>query len=222
MELKNWWDSEGLFEGLFLEDNPPAASQGAVVVACGMTQPCLPARRAAELYRTDCASHVVMTGAANTNGGCPEGEAMAAVACGMGVPFERMLVDTTATNTRENAKRAWELVVGAGLAPRRVLIVCAPWHARRALMTFAAVLPRGATVYALPYPYRGITRENWDQTPEGRQAVNGEMTRIGIYLAKGDIVKIRPAAKGGGWQAVPTNAVTLASQSRGVVPTGRR
>lgn len=106
-----------------------------------------------------------------------------------GVPEEAILREREATYTLENAEKTRELLLREqGRLPGRAILCCKAHHARRAYFYYSLVLPE-VEILVHPTPIDGITREDWRRTPEGRQAVLGELSRMGqqILMMEGRI-----------------------------------
>lgn len=89
--------------------------------------------RAVALVKTVPAAVLVTTGGA-PEGQPTEGEVMAALARRLGVPDDRMLIESQARNTRENARNTVDLLSGMGVS--RIVVVSDAWHLPRAVMLF--------------------------------------------------------------------------------------
>lgn len=98
-----------------------------------------------------------------------------------GVPENRILCEKQSTNTFENAKFTKDVLVCHGLNINSLIVCCQAYHARRVLMTYSYVFP-DVCVQVAPVVTKGITRENWFETPEGRKLVLGEIEKIGRYF----------------------------------------
>ncbi len=71
----------------------------------------------------------------------PEAELFAQVARGMGVPGERIIVETRSTNTGENVRFTRELLAARGPEPQSLILVQKPYMERRAYATFKRYWP---------------------------------------------------------------------------------
>jgi DUF218 domain len=110
---------------------------------------------AAELFHRDMFPLLVFTGANSqtTVDRFPQGEAIhfRQRALALGVPEDALLVETKATNTRENIEFTRALLLDHGLAPDSVLVVSRPYQQRRAYATCTLLWP-GATVVCASQP----------------------------------------------------------------------
>lgn len=99
-----------------------------------------------------------------------------------GVPDEAILPEREATYTLENAEKTRELLLREqGVLPKRAILCCKAHHARRAHFYYALVFPE-VEILVHPTAIDGITRESWHRTAEGRQAVLGELSRMGQQI----------------------------------------
>ncbi|EDK72342.1 protein of unknown function DUF218 [candidate division TM7 genomosp. GTL1] len=65
-----------------------------------------------------------------------EAELFADIAIGMGVPPEKVILETKASNTGENIRFTYNLLMQRGLRPKSLLLVHKPYMERRTLATF--------------------------------------------------------------------------------------
>lgn len=80
----------------------------------------------------------------------PEAELFARVARGMGVPEERIVVETRSTNTGENVRFTRKLLAERGLEPESFILVQKPYMERRAYATFKRYWPEKRAVVTSP------------------------------------------------------------------------
>ena len=94
-----------------------------------------------------------------------------------GVKEDAILKEDQATFTYENAKLSRKVTDAAGLQIKKAIICCKSYHARRSLMYYQDSYPE-TEFLVCSVCADGISRENWKNTLEGRQAVSGEISRI--------------------------------------------
>lgn len=94
-----------------------------------------------------------------------------------GVPEHAILKEDQSTFTYENAKLSRKVTDAAGLTVKTAILCCKSYHARRSLMYYQLSFPE-ARFYVCPSFPDGISRSNWKETLEGRNAVTGEISRI--------------------------------------------
>ena len=79
-----------------------------------------------------------------------EAEMYADIAVERGVPRERILLETRATNTAENLRFAREVLAGLGMMPRNIVIAVKPFMQRRVWATMAVEWPEMPATLASP------------------------------------------------------------------------
>ena len=147
------------------------------------------AERGAELWLEGWAPTVVMSGGLGslTSGiwTRPEAEVFADVALGMGVPHDRMLLESRSTNTGENVEFSRRLLAARGLTPRSAIAVQKPYMERRTLATFGVRWPELELVVTSPqmsfddYTSQGISRD------DVIHIMVGDLQRLSVYAKKG-------------------------------------
>jgi uncharacterized SAM-binding protein YcdF (DUF218 family) len=80
----------------------------------------------------------------------PEAEQFARIAIAMGVPADRILVETRSTNTGENVLFTKQLLGDRGLDPQTFIVVQKPYMERRSYATFRKVWPEKAVRVTSP------------------------------------------------------------------------
>jgi uncharacterized SAM-binding protein YcdF (DUF218 family) len=147
------------------------------------------AERGAQLFLDGLAPLVVFTGhlGALTSGVWtrPEAEIFADVAAALGVPRERMLLETRATHTGENVDNTRRLLAERGVSVRSAIAVQKPYMERRTLATFQTRWPELQLVVTSPqidfdsYPNQEISRD------DVIHIMLGDLQRLSLYAAKG-------------------------------------
>jgi uncharacterized SAM-binding protein YcdF (DUF218 family) len=119
----------------------------------------------------------------------PEAELFASIAREMGVPDERILVETRSTNTGENVQFTKRLLAERGIEPRSLILVQKPYMERRTFATFKRYWP-GPRVsvtspqvsfeeYLTKYSNRALTED------DVVGIMVGDLQRIRLYPEKG-------------------------------------
>ena len=80
----------------------------------------------------------------------PEADQFAAVAIGMGVPAERILIENKSTNTGENILFTKQLLAKQQLDPQKFILVQKPYMERRSFATFRKVWPEKEVLVTSP------------------------------------------------------------------------
>jgi uncharacterized SAM-binding protein YcdF (DUF218 family) len=147
------------------------------------------AARGAEVFLAGWAPLVVFSGdlGALTSGlwDRPEAEIFADIAAEMGVPRERMLIESRSTNTGENVDFSRALLAERGLRPNRAIAVQKPYMERRTHATFKQRWPELDLIVTSPqisfdaYPTDTISRE------DVIHIMVGDFQRLVLYADKG-------------------------------------
>lgn len=95
-----------------------------------------------------------------------------------GVPASAILREDQATYTLDNAMKSRAVTDGLGLAIRRAILCCRPYHALRAKFYYACAYPETEILVCAP-SVPGMNRDDWHTTPHGRNRVLGEVHRMG-------------------------------------------
>lgn len=191
--MLEWIDDVTRF--VFLSDAPAPAD---VIFVPGNGH-AAPSELAAALYRQGLAPYVLPSGryaiGSGRFGGQISGERrydgafdtewafMRRVLMEGGVPGHAILREDEATYTYQNAIFSRRRTDAIGLNVRRGLLCCMPVHARRAKMYYQTLFPQ-AELLVCPAPGAAVTRDSWMRTPEGIDAVLGELTRCGTQFGE--------------------------------------
>ena len=119
----------------------------------------------------------------------PEAELFARIAKGLGVPGEKILVETRSTNTGENVQFSRRLLKERGLEPRSLILVQKPYMERRTYATFKNYWPEPRVSVTSPqvsfeeylkgYSNRALTED------DVISIMVGDLQRIRLYPEKG-------------------------------------
>jgi uncharacterized SAM-binding protein YcdF (DUF218 family) len=147
------------------------------------------AERGAEVWRAGWAPLVVFTGnLGSLTAGLftrPEAEIFADAAAAAGLPRERILLETRATNTAENVDFTRALLAAQGVETRRAIAVQKPYMERRTLATFRQRWPELDVIVTSPqipfdeYPNGAISRD------DVLNIMVGDLQRLIVYGKKG-------------------------------------
>ena len=181
---------EDIASFIFLEDAPAPAD----VIFIPGNGHALPSELAAQLYHAGYAPRILPSGryAIGTSGfaGQKSGSRryegsfdtewafMRHILLENGVPEKAILREDEATYTYQNAIYSRKRTDEEQLAVSRAIICCMPVHARRARMYYETLFPE-AHLLVCSAKGADVTRENWTRTPQGIDAVLGEMERCG-------------------------------------------
>lgn len=117
----------------------------------------------------------------------PEADKFAKIAAKMGVPKENILIENKSTNTGENIRFSYELLMQNNIFPKKIILVQKPYMERRTYATFMKQWPdqnvkikvTSPQIAFEEYPTKEITLEN---------VINimaGDLQRIREYPKKG-------------------------------------
>jgi uncharacterized SAM-binding protein YcdF (DUF218 family) len=119
----------------------------------------------------------------------PEAELFAEIARGLGVPDERIVVETRSTNTGENVRFTRKLLAERGLEPQSLILVQKPYMERRTFATFKNYWPEPRVVVTSPqvsfgeylasYSNRALTED------DVVGIMVGDLQRVRVYPEKG-------------------------------------
>ncbi len=133
---------------------------GALIGPDGVPSPTVRRRveRAVALFHAGSGDVMAMTG--GSRGDRPaEADVMAALARDLGIPAERLLIESRARNTRENARFSLALLEPHGVD--HVVVVSDAWHLPRALMLFRRFAAGGISVHGCAAPMRAGSPGWW-------------------------------------------------------------
>lgn len=147
---------------------------------------------AADLYHRNFGRILVCTGAVAhqddllaTSWSRTEAEMYAEVAANRGVPEDRILLETEATNTAENIRFARNLLARRSIQPKNVVIAVKPFMQRRTWATMAVEWPEMPATLASPE----MTLDEYftdELTPvKIINIILGDLQRIWIYGRRG-------------------------------------
>ena len=119
----------------------------------------------------------------------PEADQFAAIAIGMGVPPEKILIENRSTNTGENVLFTRRLLAAKQIDPAKFILVQKPYMERRSYATFRRVWPEKQVRVTSPrLSLDEYLREcsNDELSPDDVIAIMvGDLQRIRLYPAKG-------------------------------------
>ncbi|WP_314589826.1 YdcF family protein [Paenibacillus terrigena] len=139
--------------------------------------------RAAELYHQGMAPYILPSGGPTSHVNSTEWEFLRDVGIRLGVPEHAILREDRATNTFENARFSWKVIQEHGLVPKKVILVCKSYHARRALLTYQTDFPMDVIFYVSPVTDKtGTTKDNWFTEDTKIKYVMNELVKVGQYF----------------------------------------
>ena len=170
---------------------PQEAVAADVIVALG-TNDLRVAEFAAELFLKGYGATLVCTGGVAHQGDLletswqkTEAEMYADVAIGRGVPRERILLETRATNTAENLRFARDLLHRHEIRPRNIVLAVKPFMRRRVWATLPIEWPEMPATLASP---KMSLDEYFTPELDPEKIINimmGDLQRLWVYARKG-------------------------------------
>lgn len=136
---------------------------------------------------------LLLTGYSATGNGVPEAERFFQAGLALGIPRERMVLECHATNSYENLLFSKQLILeqlGGFDTFKHISIIGKAFVLRRIEMTAQSLqYPMDKLQYIPTVDRHGlnIADDCWWKTPQARKRVFEELSRIGQYLAKGDL-----------------------------------
>jgi uncharacterized SAM-binding protein YcdF (DUF218 family) len=119
----------------------------------------------------------------------PEAELFASIAKGMGVPADRIVVETRSTNTGENVIFTRRLLAERGLDPESFILVQKPYMERRAYATFKRYWPEKRAVVTSPqFSFDEYLKAHSNSALSEDEVVSimvGDLQRVRLYPEKG-------------------------------------
>jgi uncharacterized SAM-binding protein YcdF (DUF218 family) len=119
----------------------------------------------------------------------PEADQFAAIALGMGVPPERILIENRSTNTGENFRFTRKLLAKKGIDPRKFIVVQKPYMERRSFATFRKMWPEKEVIVTSPQvafdEYLHSYSNNELSVDDVISIMVGDLQRIKLYAEKG-------------------------------------
>jgi uncharacterized SAM-binding protein YcdF (DUF218 family) len=159
----------------------------AILVLCSHDM--IVADRGAQLFLEGRAPVLIFSGGSGAITGRlwqePEADLFAARAVELGVPADRILIETQSTNTGENVRFTRDLLRARGLDPRSFILVQKPYMERRAFATFRKIWPDmpvqvtspriGFREYLARYAHETLTQD------DVIDIMVGDLQRIRLY-----------------------------------------
>lgn len=138
---QDWHHLRVLWEYLCVESRLPARADAIVIGGAGAMIDS--AERAAELYHAGVSQRIVVSGFANPYHGATETEAtlLGRQLQRLAVPNSAILFEHQAANTGENITRSAQLLAGAAIQAKDIILIHKPYMTRRFLATAEAQWP---------------------------------------------------------------------------------
>jgi hypothetical protein len=185
--VADFFESRDAITAFLFVNDPPAPVDLCFVLGCPTPTNMDPA---IALYHRGFTRRILISGHGPSAQAIPEAEQFKTYAIARGVPENAMLLETAATNTRENFTLSSPIIAGryGWQNIQSVAIVCKPFHARRAIMTARAHWPAHVKLQSRPSEAPDDPpATTWWQTEAGRNYVLRELQAIGTYALQGDL-----------------------------------
>jgi hypothetical protein len=114
-----------------------------------------------------------------------EAEVFADIAVGLGVPRDRILLESRSTNTGENVDFSRKLLAERGIEPRRAIAVQKPYMERRTLATFRQRWPELEVVVTSPQIAFDAYSTGDIRKDDVIHIMVGDLQRLVVYGRKG-------------------------------------
>ena len=171
--------------------NHQLASADAILVLCSHDKPV--AERGAQLFLDGWAPLLIFSGGLGSMTKHmwrePEADQFAAIAVGMGVPKECLLIENRSTNTGENIAFTKQLLQERHLDVGTFILVQKPYMERRSYATFKQLWPEKAVIVTSPRvsldEYLSRYSNEALSTEDVVSIMVGDLQRIRLYPAKG-------------------------------------
>jgi uncharacterized SAM-binding protein YcdF (DUF218 family) len=119
----------------------------------------------------------------------PEAERFAKIAIDLGVPSERILIESKSTNTGENIRFTRQLLAEREIDPQRFILVQKPYMERRSFATFRKLWPEKQICVTSPQvsfdEYLGSYANDHLSPDDVINIMVGDLQRIKLYAEKG-------------------------------------
>ena len=117
----------------------------------------------------------------------PEADQFAAIALGMGVPPESILIENRSTNTGENFRFTEKLLAEKGIDLRKFIVVQKPYMERRSFATFRKMWPEKEVIVTSPQ----VTFDEYLDSYSNSELSVGDV----ISIMVGDLQRIKVYAE---------------------------
>jgi uncharacterized SAM-binding protein YcdF (DUF218 family) len=175
----------------YLQLNQQIEKSDAILVLCSHDQRV--AERAAQLILEEWAPLLIFSGGLGSITSKmwtrPEADQFAAIAVGLGVPPERILIENKSTNTGENFRFTRKLLAEKGIDPRKFIVVQKPYMERRSFATFRKMWPEKEVIVTSPQVEFDEYLESYTNkelsVDDVISIMVGDLQRIKVYAERG-------------------------------------
>ena len=150
------------------------------------------AERAAQLFLEEWAPLLIFSGGlgsiTRTFWTEPEADQFAAIAIGLGVPQENILIENRSTNTGDNFRFTLQLLSEQGIDPQEFIVVQKPYMERRSFGTFRKMWPEKNVIVTSPQvafdEYLGSYTNQALSADDVISIMVGDLQRIKVYAER--------------------------------------
>ena len=210
-------DAKILWDYLQLHQTPTKSD--AIFILCSMDTRV--AERGAELFKQGLGDYLIISGGAGklTKDIFDKSEAQTFkdIAVANGVPIDKIIAEDKSTNTGENVRFSYNLLLQKGLAPHSLILVQKPYMERRTYATFMKQWPGTDTKISVTSPQLAYA-DYFNQACPRELVLNvmvGDMQRIKEYANQG--LQIRQDIPANAWRAY--ERLVSAGYSSHLIPT---
>jgi uncharacterized SAM-binding protein YcdF (DUF218 family) len=175
----------------YLQLNQQIEKSDAILVLCSHDKRV--AERAAQLFLEEWAPLLIFSGGLGSitrnMWSEPEANQFAAVALGMGVPHESILIENRSTNTGENFHFTRRLLAQKRIDPGKFIVVQKPYMERRSFATFRKMWPEKEVIVTSPQvnfdEYLDSYSNSELSVDDVISIMVGDLQRIKVYAERG-------------------------------------
>lgn len=144
---------------------------------------------AVDLWRAGYADRILFSGASIDPASASSAELMKRQAMQLGVPADRIMVESMSTSTEQNAANVAEMMNATGL--RSAILVTSPYHQRRASMNFSrAFEPYGIVFRNHPADDPEWDPDFWWTREPARTLTVIELAKLAVETADGHLAPV--------------------------------
>jgi len=169
----------------------PLEPGDAILVLCSHDKKV--AERGAELFLQELAPLLIFSGGLGSITKNiwtePEANQFAAIAIGLGVPKEKIIIENKSTNTGENVRFTRQLLAERNIDPQKFILVQKPYMERRSFATFRKLWPEKQILVTSPQvsfdEYLDSYSNGALSSDDVVSIMVGDLQRLKLYAEKG-------------------------------------
>ena len=210
-------DAKILWDYLQLHQNPTKSD--AIFILCSMDTRV--AERGAELFKQGLGDYLIISGGSGRLTkdvfDKPEAQIFKDIAVAKGVPVDKIIIEDESTNTGENVRFTYDLLLQKGFESHSFILVQKPYMERRTYATFMKQWPGSETQITVTSPKLAYA-DYFNEVCAKELVLNimvGDMQRIKVYANRG--LQIKQAIPANVWSAY--ERLVGAGYSSHLIPT---